>query len=681
MNDLVYRHNFKETLLFKPNLYPDLNGEVKVNYNTGDLTSTFRIMLLAHDKNLNNHYFHDTFVVNRDLMITTNLPKFVREGDSLSAKSMVVNLTEKPINAFYETSVTYKSVTKSERNEIFLEPGEQKYVSSNINIPINSKKINDDSVTVRISVSSDMYSDGEEHKIKIIPSWRDVNQATVIHLGTAGKYVFSLVDENSTINGLPDTVTAILSSPLELLYEDLRKMQDPESEDLFSFLNAAYARSYFKDSNLNEFMNRAFLRFEKQFGENGFISWYPGMAGNYYLSYLFLEKMNDILNLERLVISDKQMYVIKKVIDATDRHFIYQHQLHLKRKKEFKSDFIPLFNAIYLRVRPLYSNFPISKELKNTMSYYLDSYETRNISGSVIENAYIAAALMANKREGAYIRYLASIKEHTVKNQRGEYYFPGTLLPLGGLVSNEISNHAFLLNLFVKVNDIEYATGISKWILFQKENQYWGKGIFITDAIDAISNLQKITGVNDVGMENSKSILNIDHRRNVVKINKRNNHTEYLYILRTLPVKDSEVKDYSNGISIERRFLKIVVENGVEKEIEMKAGEIFNTGDIIEVESKIRNSDNRSYVVYECNIPASFVTLREFSGFNGIYYKVVNNSSISYSYDFLPEGVQTIKERFLVNNKGTFSSGTAVVKSLLNPAYFGYGENKRVIVR
>ena len=217
--------------------------------------------------------------------------------------------------------------------------------------------------------------------------------------------------------------------------------------------------------------------------------------------------------------------------------------------------------------------------------------------------------------------------------------------------------------------------------MFQKENQHWGKGIFITDAIDAISNLQKITGVNDVGMENSKSILNIDHRRNVVKINKRNNHTEYLYILQTLPVKDSEVKDYSNGVSVERRFFKIVVENGVEKEIEMKAGEIFYTGDIIEVESKIRNSDNRSYVVYECNIPASFVALREFSGYSGICYRVVNSSSISYSYDFLPEGVHTIKERFLVNNKGAFSSGTAVVKSLLNPAYFGYGEVKSVIVR
>jgi hypothetical protein len=275
MNDLIYRYNFKETLLFKPHLYPDLNGEVKVNYNTGDLTSTFRILVLAHDKNLNNSNIHDTFVVNRDLMIISNLPKFVREGDSLSAQSMVVNLTEKPINAFFETSVVDKSGVKSERHEIFLEPREQKYVSSNINIPITSKKTNDDSVTVRISVSSDKYSDGEKHKIKIIPSWRDVNQATVIHLGTSGKFIFPLVNENSTINGLPDTVTATLSSPLELLFEDLRKMQDPESEDLFSFLNALYARSYFKDSNINEFTNSAFTRFEKQFGENGFISWYP----------------------------------------------------------------------------------------------------------------------------------------------------------------------------------------------------------------------------------------------------------------------------------------------------------------------------------------------------------------------------------------------------------------------
>lgn len=681
MNHLVYRHNFKETLLFKPHLYPDLNGEVKVNYNTGDLTSTFRIMLLAHDKNLNNNYVHDIFVVNRDLMITTNLPKFVREGDSISAKSMVVNLTEKPINAFYETSVTDKSGTKSERYEIFLGPGEQKYVSSNLNIPISNKKTNDDSVTVRVSVSSDMYSDGEEHKIKIIPSWRDVNQATVIHLGTSGKYEFSLLDENSAINGTPDKVTATLSYPLELLFEDLREMQEPKSEDLFSYLSTLYARSYFKDPTLNEFMNRAFTRFEIQSTENRFISWYPGMSGNYYLTYLFLEKMNEILSLDGVVISDKQMGVIRNLIEATDNHFLYQYQLHLKRKKEFKSDFIPLFNAIYLRVRPLYTNFPISEVLKSTMNYYLDSYETRDISGSVTENAYIAAALMANKREGAYMRYIASIKEHVVKNERGEYYFPGTLLPLRGIISNEISNHAFLLNLFIKTGDLEYATGISKWILFQKENQHWDKGIFITDAVDALSKLQMINGVNKAGKESSKSTMKVDPKRNIVKINKNNNHPEYLYILRTFPVKDSEVKDYSKGISIERRFFKITVINGAEKKIEVIAGDNLDVGDIIEVESKIQNPDSRSYVIYECNLPASFVALKEFSGYNGIYYKVVNSSLISYSYDFLPAGVQIIKERFLVNNKGTFSSGTAVVKSNLNSAYFGYGENKRVIVR
>ena len=681
INDIVYRRNFKETLLFKPHLYPDLNGEVKVNYNTGDLTSTFRIMLLAHDKSLNNNYVHDTFVVNRDLMITTNLPKLVREGDSISAKSMVINLTEKPINAFYETSVTDKSGTKSERYEIFLGPGEQKYVSSNINIPISSKKTNDDSVTVRISVSSDMYSDGEEHKIKIIPSWRDANQATVIHLGTSGKYAFPLLDENSAINGTPDKFTATLSSPLELLYEDLRNMQNPESEDLFSYLNSLYARSYFKDSTLNEFTNSAFTRFERQFATNRFISWYPGMAGSFYLSYLFLEKINDILNMGSIVINDNQMGVIKNVIEATDNHFLYQHQLHLKRKNEFKSDFIPLFNAIYLRVRPLYTNFPISDLLKNSMNYYLDSYETRDISGSVMENAYIAAALMANKREGAYMRYLASIKEHAVKNERGVYYFPGTMLTLRDLTSNEISNHAFLLNLFIKTGDLEYATGISKWILLQKENQHWDKGMFITDAVDALSNLQKINGVNKAGKESSKSTMKVDPKRNIVKINKNNNHPEYLYILRTFPVKDSEVKDYSNGISIERRFFKITVINGSEKKIEVIAGDTLDVGDIIEVESTIQNSDNRSYVIYECNLPASFVALKEFSGYNGIYYKVVNSSFISYSYDFLPAGAQIIKERFLVNNKGTFSSGTAIVKSLLNPAYFGYGENKKVIVR
>jgi hypothetical protein len=192
------------------------------------------------------------------------------------------------------------------------------------------------------------------------------------------------------------------------------------------------------------------------------------------------------------------------------------------------------------------------------MNYYLDSYETRDISSSVMGNAYIAAALMANKREGAYMRYIASIKEHAVKNERGEYYFPGTLLPLRGLVSNEISNHAFLLNLFVKTEETEYAAGISKWILFQKENQNWGKGMFITDAVDELSKLHVTNGVEQGGKERSKSSIKVDTHRKIVKINKKTNYPEYLYILRKFQVKDSEVKDYSNESLLKGGFSKLL---------------------------------------------------------------------------------------------------------------------------
>jgi len=668
-NNLTIRKNFRETLLFKPQLYPDKNGEINIGFNTSHLLSTFKVLMMVHDKSLNSTTLEDEFTVSKELMIQSNVPSFVREGDSLVVSGVAVNLSKDSLKtrceAYADGILKGRSgEDKIGTKELLLAPGEQRGVEWKIFIPEGVT----DSLKVKILLISDSYSDGEENVVKVLPVRSATARSEVHPIEKQGRYNYKITKDSEVK----------ISAPSEILTDELMLMKSPASKNLFSWLGALYAKSYFGDSDLESFRKEAFLLFDNLYDKEGFFCWFPGMNGIYYLSYLFLEKVHEIANVGKFAFSVQENALLKRAVKSIDDHFLYQHSLSLQRKESYGSEVVPLFYAMYLRVRSLYPQFEMPNGLKDTITLYLNRFENHDVKNTVMVNAHIAAALISWGRDESAAKYMNSIKEYTVKNRTTGYYFPNAVLPFVGMVNNEIASHSFLLNLFADTGDKEMVTGIARWILLQKENQYWGAGLWITDAVSALLRADKLSDIRFMSSSGERSEVSQDVKRRRVTIIKKSDYPEFVNIIHNSVLRDDQVESFGNGLSIERVFYKVVADKGGERLIEIKDGIALSPGDLVEVICRIKNSENRSYVTLSSPLPASLVALDERSGYFRYYYKELKGSSTEYYFNQLPEGDHVIQERFIVNNKGDFSTGVPVIKSLFAPVYRGNGVSTKL---
>ncbi|MCB0686097.1 MAG: hypothetical protein KDC53_06220 [Saprospiraceae bacterium] len=114
--EITVRENFEENLFFYPDLVSDEDGKVTFDYQMNDALTTWRMMLFAHDKNLSNGYLEQEIVSRKEIMVTSNQPRFLRSGDQISWTSKIDNLTSSDVhtdvrielkNALNETSLNH----------------------------------------------------------------------------------------------------------------------------------------------------------------------------------------------------------------------------------------------------------------------------------------------------------------------------------------------------------------------------------------------------------------------------------------------------------------------------------------------------------------------------------------------------------------------------------------------
>lgn len=675
------RKNFKETLFFAPFLYPGKDGKVNIEFNTSNLLSTFRLLLFAHDKQLNHSTSQGEFLINKDVMIACNLPRFVREGDSLVIEALAINNSIQSLdakcNAYLELYGKQHLGTKA----VHLKPGEQRNLHWSVPIPeraVSSAPVAD-SLKVRVLITSRNYSDGEEHRIKLLPSLTRVSRVEIHTLERVGEHIipFSPPSIDASIEHTSTNVQ--LSNPLEILLAELEELKSPHSRDLFSHLGSMYAMAYTGDDRFDSASREAFEVFRELRSQNGFLSWYAGMDGSYYLSYLFMDKIGEISRLSQKPFRKTEEELIIGIIRSMDTHFLQQHKLRLQRNEKYKYDYIPYFYLCYLKVRAHYKHIPPPKEVNDLIGTYLDILEKTELSNSLMENAGRASALFAWGREGSTGRYLASIREHAIENGNKGYYFPNAVLPLRGIVSNETTAHSQLLNLFAQAGDMEMAEGIARWLILQKENQYWGKSLYITDAVWALSNPLLPWSLGNGNSQAKPSSYTVNHRKGYVTVKKTSVSPEFLYLTHNYLQHQEEVKSYGNDIALMSRYYNVIDENGKEVLLELSDQSRLKPGDHVRVIHTIENTQNRSYVSLTTSLPGLLIPRDEMSGYKYGYYREVGEYEINYHFDLLPDGKTVIGENFIVDNKGGFSTGISIIKSCFVPVYRANGVSIKII--
>ena len=168
------RRNFNETAFFLPQLKTDEQGRAVLKFTMPEALTRWRLLAFAHTKDLKTGTLEREIITQKELMITANAPRFLREGDTIRLTARVNNLTDKPLSvvaslalmdALTGEPINQKLVKANLQTSVTVAAGLGQVVGWTLVIPAGLE-----TVTCRLTAQSGNFTDGEEFTIPVLPN-------------------------------------------------------------------------------------------------------------------------------------------------------------------------------------------------------------------------------------------------------------------------------------------------------------------------------------------------------------------------------------------------------------------------------------------------------------------------------------------------------------------------------
>ncbi|MBS1627703.1 MAG: alpha-2-macroglobulin [Bacteroidetes bacterium] len=167
------RKNFNETAFFFPALYADSLGNYNFSFTMPEALTQWKWLSFAHTKDLAFGRNSATITTQKILMVQTNAPRFLREGDNIEIPVKISNTsnaelsgqcslqlinatTNTPVDGWFQNIFPVQYFTVAANQNII--------VKFPIQIPFNYNK----PLTWRVIANTNNYSDGEENTLPVL---------------------------------------------------------------------------------------------------------------------------------------------------------------------------------------------------------------------------------------------------------------------------------------------------------------------------------------------------------------------------------------------------------------------------------------------------------------------------------------------------------------------------------
>jgi uncharacterized protein YfaS (alpha-2-macroglobulin family) len=168
------RKNFAETAFFYPQLHTDKNGDITLDFTMPESLTKWRFKGFAHTKDLKTGYVEQEIVTQKQLSITANTPRFLREGDTIIISARLANLTAAELkgkvnlqlfNALTMQPVSLLVEPNTAQQSFSIAAATTKAVSFRMAIPAGL-----DALTYQLTAGAGQYTDGEENTLPVLPN-------------------------------------------------------------------------------------------------------------------------------------------------------------------------------------------------------------------------------------------------------------------------------------------------------------------------------------------------------------------------------------------------------------------------------------------------------------------------------------------------------------------------------
>ncbi len=166
--DEALRSDEVSTAFFYPSLTTDSLGQVSFSFTVPDENTTWQFLALAYTQELFSGRYEAQVIASKPLMVSPNLPRFVRQGDEATIATAIQNQSDTPQEGtiHFELFDPYTDkVIHSGQSAFIINPGNSRTVDYTFTAPAGTELLG-----FRVKASTRQYSDGEQQILPVLPT-------------------------------------------------------------------------------------------------------------------------------------------------------------------------------------------------------------------------------------------------------------------------------------------------------------------------------------------------------------------------------------------------------------------------------------------------------------------------------------------------------------------------------
>ncbi len=193
--DIPLRKNLQETAFFFPQLTTDATGAVRISFQFPEALTEWKLLALAHTKDLASGTLTGTVKTQKELMVVPQLPRFLRQGDTVVVIAKITNATATAQkgtallaikDAATELSQSLPFRLQNEEVSFNVDANSSTIVRWNITVPQSRYQ----PVLVAISARTQTFSDGEQVALPVITNRMLVTETMPLWMNGNGEKTF-----------------------------------------------------------------------------------------------------------------------------------------------------------------------------------------------------------------------------------------------------------------------------------------------------------------------------------------------------------------------------------------------------------------------------------------------------------------------------------------------------------
>ena len=531
------------------------NGNASIETIMPDALTRWNIRLFAHGKDMSFGSLDTSIISQKEFMIASHIPRFVRSGDSMNLRSTLYVLGsasslkgKAKLSYFIDEDSLSINTLASDFTASTSSPGQ---VMWNISIPKGR------TMTFTFSGESDSFEDAERYTIPILPSslpitdryalWLnpEVSSKKSITLETAYDIQSLSIQVSSepywyALEALPDLLQKSFGSSLDQLNRLLasifaetyilgnnaisKVLRDSlmkgrisgnltqekglsssdigpwESDMLSQDRQANNISIYAEPDKIKRIGEQAFDELQKMQSTSGGFPWFSAMSESPYITKQILIGLGIAESIYSIRKSNRDaLFLIDRTIEWLDETFTRDIEQSLKTMIKNDTFRLAFSDIHYCYARSFFlKSHPLPTD--ENMSIIIKSLWNERLKHGLQAEAMIALFFNRMGENDKAKAMLRSLKERSVQNEYGYHW---------SLKSNlwtdaDIETHALILQAFDEIHsDSEVRAGVLTYLLKQKQTRNWGTPSATLSATMSLLN-------NTVSCSNNSITLSID---------------------------------------------------------------------------------------------------------------------------------------------------------------------------